>query len=233
MGSRLKPPIHNSTQNTAYLHHPRSMAHEDYSPRALPNITGRSGSSTSLFTERFVANNPLHTCCPRIEINRPLPEGMASAMPPHQPFIRWRMSEDAHPYPQQPIFPVSKVGRTVPVSRLFSPFVVKKDKELYSPRRNEGPRRKICHHSLQPLWSLCALWQIILFRAAAPDKKSTVLFRRGWLQPSSFAIPHQPFIRWRMSEDAHPYPQQPIFPVSKAGRGVPTEPLFSPFSCIP
>jgi len=26
---------------------------------------------------------------------------MASAMPPHQPFIRWRMSGDAHPYPQQ------------------------------------------------------------------------------------------------------------------------------------
>ena len=103
---------------------------------------------------------------------------------------------------------MTKVGRTVPVSRLFSPFVVKKDKELYSPRRNEGPRRKNCHHSLQPLWSLCALWQIILFTPAAPDKKSTVLFRRGWLQPSSFAIPHRPFIRLRMSGDAHPYPQQ-------------------------
>ena len=34
------------------------------------------------------------------------------------------------------------------------------------------------------------------------------IFRRGWLQPSSFTLPLQPFNRLRMSGDAHPYPQQ-------------------------
>ena len=75
-----------------------------YSPRSKRRPTKNGLPSfppTFVVYVCFVANNPLHTCCPRQEINGPLPEGMASAMPPHQPFIRMRMSGDAHPYPQQ------------------------------------------------------------------------------------------------------------------------------------
>jgi len=152
---------------------------------------------------------------------------MASAMPPHQPFIRWRMSGDAHPYPQQ----THDQGRANrPGEPPLLPLCGKeRQRALFTTKKRRSTKKElpsfpptfvvfVCFVANNPLQSCCSGQEI---NSPLPEGVASAM------------PPRQPFIRWRMSEDAHPYPQQPIFPVSKAGRGVPTEPLFSPFSCIP